>query len=100
MARPTSPKSTTIISAMRTMACPRCDRFEPRSNSVLRVVDRCGGDDDVVGDELLYERGDGHEVEANRHLQGCVVVGRVGAAAGPAVERPHLAGRRGFQSRG
>src|SRR5260370_41163959 len=92
MARPTNPNSTRIIKATSTMAWPRCGRLEPPTISVFRPVDGPGNDDDVAG-ELLNDRGDRHEVVADRHLQRSVVIGRIRFAAAGIIESPNLATR-------
>src|SRR5260370_36707531 len=90
MARPTNPNSTRIIKATSTMAWPRCGRLEPPTISVFRPVDGPGNDDDVAG-ELLNDRGDRHEVVADRHLQRSGAIGRIRRPADAITESPHLA---------
>src|SRR5712664_3533418 len=96
MARPTNPNKTRIIKATRTIAWPRSVDLKRAAISIFRPVYRGGTDDDVAG-ELRDERRDRYEVVANRHLQGGVVVGRIGSATRTVVESPLLSAGRILQ---
>src|SRR6266446_1278853 len=93
MARPRNPKSTVRTTATSTMAWPACGRLL-NDISVLGLVGGGRADDDVVGGQLLDQRGERNEVVANGHLQRRMVMRRVGRAARSVCVRPHLAAGR------
>src|SRR5438105_7828204 len=97
MARPRKPNRTTMIRATITIAWPRCRPADIDATSVLRCIRGGCRDDEGAASELLEERREGDEVVADRHLQGRVVVGRIGCAAGSCVEGPSLASGRVLQ---
>src|SRR5690349_12147035 len=97
MASPRNPNRTVRTTTTSTIACPLC-RLPSRPTSVLRLVGGGRADHDVIGGQLLDERGERDEVVADRDLERRVIVGGVRRAAAAAGGRPVLAAGRVLQA--
>src|SRR5216683_1329908 len=82
MASPSMPNSTSISSAIRTIAWPCCSFRSGELVRVLGTVDRITGDDDPVANNLLNQWSQRLEVEPERYLDRLVADRGFDAEAG------------------